>query len=224
MKNFIPFSYEIKNLDDKGVVQFYANAFSNVDSDKDISLPGSFKKTLNENFSRLRHFKYHDPRLMPGAIKEAKEDEVGLLVTSQLILSTQLGRETYEEYKAMADVGKQMEHSIGVNAIKHTTNKEGQREVAEWKLWEVSTLTAWGANDRSGTVTIKSLDDMTEEELRVEILYLKALLNISSYNELQLEQIEKQINYLNEVKAGMGAAEKHSEITTVAEWRTLLNI
>ena len=225
MKDFIATSYEIKSLDERGVVVFLANAFNNVDSDKDISLPGSFKKTLVENFSRLRHFKYHDPRLMPGAIKEAVETHEGLQVTSQLILKTQLGAETYEEYKAMAEAGKQMEHSIGVNAIKSTENKDsGIREVSEWKLWEVSTLTAWGANDKAGTLSVKGLDEMSRDELESELLYLKALLNIRSYTELQLEQIEKQINYLDKVKAGLGAADKHSGSTTFAEWRTLLNL
>jgi len=225
MKEFIPTSYQIKDLDEKGVVVFLANAFNNVDSDKDISLPGSFKKTLSENFSRLRHFKYHDPRLMPGAIKEAIETNEGLQVASQLILKTQLGSETYEEYKAMIEAGKQMEHSIGVNAIKAAENKStGVREVSEWKLWEVSTLTAWGANDKAGTLSVKSLEDMTREEMERELMYLKALLNISSYSDLQLEHIEKQINYLKEVKAGLGAAEQHSDSTTLAEWKQMLNL
>lgn len=221
MKNFIPCNYLIKDLTEKGLVSFYANVFNNVDSDYDVSAPGSFKKTLKDNGSRLRHFKYHDTRLMPGVIVEAKEDEIGLLVTSQLILETQLGRETYEEYKALAMAGKQMEHSVGVNAIKYDKDQtKGIRTVNEWKLWEVSTLTAWGANPGALAQSVK---EMNPDEIQTEISFLRGLLNIKSYDELKLEEIEKQINYLNNVKAVLGAAEMHSESNTVAEWRNILS-
>jgi HK97 family phage prohead protease len=220
MKEFVPCNYVIKDLTEKGVVQFYANTFNSVDTDYDISLPGSFKKTLKDNGKRLRHFKYHDPRLMPGVIVEAKEDEIGLLVTSQLILETQLGRETYEEYKALADAGTQMEHSIGVQAIKYEMDeKKGIRTVSEWKLWEVSTLTAWGANDGSLTREIKSEKEMVEQ-----IAFLKALLNIKSYDDVKLEEIDKQINYLLSLKAVPGAAAQHSRGNTLEEWKRLLNL
>ncbi len=227
MKEFRGCNYEIKSLDDKGIVQFYANVFHNLDSDRDISLPGSFSKTLSENAKRLRHFKYHDSRLMPGVVIEAKEDEVGLLVTSQLIMNTQLGKETYEEYKAMFDAGKQMEHSIGCNAIKYERDEaEDCRKVAEWKLWEVSTLTAWGANDKALAVSLKNLQDISREDLEREIVFLKGLLNISSYSELKLEQIEKQYNFLDKLKAGMQPEDKSltTDITTLKEFKELLGL
>lgn len=230
MKEFRGCTYEIKSLDDKGIVQFYANTFHNMDSDRDISLPGSFSKTLSENAKRLRHFKYHDSRLMPGVVIEAKEDEVGLLVTSQLIMNTQLGKETYEEYKAMFDAGKQMEHSIGCNAIKYDVTDPDDwdkriRRVSEWKLWEVSTLTAWGANDRALAVSLKNLHEISREDLEKEIVFLKGLLNISSYSELKLEQIEKQYNFLDKLKAGMQPeAMLTTDITTLKEFKELLGL
>ena len=225
MKNFIPFSYEIKDLTGKGLVTFIANAFNNVDSDYDISLPGSFKKTLRENGKRLRHFKNHDPRLMPGVPVEAKEVEIGLQVTSQLILETQLGRETYEEYKALADAGKQMEHSIGVSAVKYEIDEDkGIRTVSEWKLYEVSTLNAWGANPGALTQNIKSLEDIDNDEILREIIFLRGLLNIKSYDEIKLDKIEQQIKYLNELKAALGAADQHSVSRTFEEWREMLNL
>lgn len=225
MKTFIPCSYEIKDVSEKGVVQFYANTFNNTDSDNDISLPGSFKKTLKDNAKRLRHFKNHDPRQMPGVILEAKEDEIGLLITSQLILETQLGRETYEEYKALAQADKQMEHSVGVTAIKHDKDeKSGIRSVSEWKLWEVSTLNAWGANDGALALDVKAMEDASAEDLMREIVFLKSLLNIKTYDELTLEHIERQMNYLNDLKAVLGAAGQHSESNTLSEWKKLLKI
>jgi HK97 family phage prohead protease len=185
-------------------------------------MPGSFKKTLKDNGSRLRHFKYHDTRLMPGVIIEAKEDQIGLLITSQLILETQLGRDTYEEYKALANAGKQMEHSVGVNAVKYERDeKAGIRTVSEWKLWEVSTLTAWGANPAALAQNIKEMDP---DDIQTEICFLRGLLNIKSYDDLKLEEIEKQINYLDKVKAVLGAVSPHSESNTLAEWKLMLNL
>ena len=205
MNNLLVCSKEIKEVDPDGTVLFYANTFNFEDSDGDISLPGSFAKTLKENAARLRHLKYHDTRLMPGVIKEASEDQVGLLIKSQLILNTQLGKETYEEYRAMFDAGKQMEHSVRVQAIKFVEDRTNPdkyvRKVSEWKLWEVSTLTAWGANSQALAIAVKEMKNASREELEGELTYLKALLNIKSYDDYKAEQIEKQITYLNDLKA-----------------------
>ena len=207
MNNLLVCSKEIKEVDPDGTVIFYGNTFHNEDSDGDISLPGSFSKTIKENAARIRHLKYHDTRLMPGVIKEISEDQAGLLVKSQLILTTQLGKETYEEYKAMHASGKQMEHSVRVQAVKfvedRTDPNKYSRKVSEWKLWEVSTLTAWGANSQALSVSIKSLKDATREDVENELLYLKALLNIRSYDDYKAEEIDKQITYLNTLKAAL---------------------
>ena len=54
------------NLDTKGRVLIAVNAFGNTDSDGDISAPGSFKKTLKENFNRVRWFLNHDTTILLG--------------------------------------------------------------------------------------------------------------------------------------------------------------
>lgn len=224
MKDFISTCFEIKELDDKGTVTFIANAFGNIDSDNDISNPGSFKKTISENAKRIRHFKYHNSQLMPGVIQELKETDIGLEVTSQLILGTQLGRETYEEYKAMFAAGKQMEHSIGVNAIKFEI-KDDIRTVSEWKLWEVSTLTAWGSNDKALALSLKDIETASREEIEKELIFLKGLLNVSFYSDLKLEQIEKQYNFINTLKAGMESEQKATTSqATLQEFKRLMNL
>ena len=239
--NIIVCNKEIKEVDPQGTVIFYANTFNNLDGDGDISLPGSFKKTLKENASRLRHLKYHDTRLMPGVIREISEDQTGLLVKSQLILNTQLGKETYEEYKAMFDAGKQMEHSVRVEAIKYEESEEQTetyrssgmtiltpvRKVSEWKLWEVSTLTAWGANSQALSVSVKDLKDASREQIETEIVFCKALLNIQSYDDLKLEMIEKQIAYLQKISIKLKAAlqpESTTDSRTLEELNKLLTL
>lgn len=54
---FKQLSYDLKDLDEnKGIVVAYANAYNFKDSDGDISAPGSFNKTVTENFKRIRVF------------------------------------------------------------------------------------------------------------------------------------------------------------------------
>jgi len=201
MKKYIPHYCEVKDIDEKGRVLFYANAFNNVDSDGDMSMPGSFTKTIQEGRKRLRHLKWHDTRYMIGAIKDIREDKEGLIVDSQLMLGTQLGKETYEEYKALAEVGQKMEHSVAVVPVKYEIDHDAEiRQVTEWKLWEVSTVT-WGANPEALTVDVKNLKKYTRQDIENDIRMLRAMMNIESYDNLKLEQLEKQINYLNELKA-----------------------
>ena len=227
MNSLLVCNKEIKEVDPDGTVLFYANVFNNTDSDGDLSLPGSFSKTLKENASRLRHLKYHDTRLMPGVIKEATEDQVGLLIKSQLILNTQLGKETYEEYKAMHEAGKQMEHSVRVNPVKYAEDRTDPnnviRKVSEWKLWEVSTLTAWGANSQALSISVKNMKDATREDLESELTYLKALLNIQSYSDYKLESIEKQISYLLKLKAALQPGDTTDSRTLQEKMNEVIN-
>jgi HK97 family phage prohead protease len=189
----------LKDIDEKGVVTFYFSAFGNRDSDGDITLPGAFKKTFSENKERVRHFKNHDSRLTPGVVKELGEDTFGAWARSQLILGTQLGRDTYEEYKA----GAIKEHSFGFEYTKwNTTEDPGTRErtrtVSEYKLWEVSSLNSWGANPLTYTVDVKSEKDLIE--------YFDVLLSLQKGQfsdeylktvELKIKQIEQHIKTLN---------------------------
>ena len=148
----------IKDVDEKGVVTFYFSAFNNWDSDNDRTMPGAFQKTMKENFNRIRHFKNHDSRLACGVLKELGEDTYGAWGRSQLILGTQTGRDTHEEYK----VGAIKEHSFGYDYVKYSDEKDPdnpwsrRRTVTEYKLWEVSSLTSWGANELTAVIDIKN--------------------------------------------------------------------
>lgn len=215
----------IKDVDGKGVVQFYASIFGNMDKYRDIVEPGAFKKTIKENFKEIQHYKNHDSYMMPGVVTDLKEDEKGLLVTSQLIMKTQLGQETYEEYKAMAEAGKSMFHSIGYYPIK--SEKEvikpavgNQDEEAVWHLKEiflreVSTLTAHPANDQALTVGIKSFENMDIEELLIEDHFYKNLLN-SRFNKIELEKMEAIKNHITALiqeRAGLTTPSKGQPLT-----------
>ena len=47
------------DVDEKGVVTVAVNGIGVKDSQDDISMPGSFNKTLKENFNRMRWFLNH---------------------------------------------------------------------------------------------------------------------------------------------------------------------
>ncbi len=190
---------EIKDVTQSGTVVFYASVFGNTDFGGDIVEPGAFKKTLKENMKNIRHFKHHNPNLMPGVLHDLKEDSYGLLATSKLILNTQLGKETYEEYKAMIDAGKSMDHSIGYATIKSENDEENEtRKLKEVRLYEVSTLTEWGMNELAQTVSVKNLDQLDLNKLLTEKKYYELLLKCSFTDaKLQhLEQFKKHVDSL----------------------------
>ncbi len=175
---------QVKDVDSAGTVQFYASIFNTPDRVMDIVVPGAFKKTITENFKEIQHYKNHDSRVMPAVIREMIEDGTGLLVTSKLILSTQAGKETYEEYKAMAEAGKSMSHSIGYIPVKGDPSGDFYY-LKEIGLLEVSTLTARPAHPDALTVDVKTVD------------YLRAMLKTDLPDE-ELEELEK---IKNEIEA-----------------------
>ena len=149
MKEFKKLEYDIKDIDDKRIVTFYYNAFGNEDSDGDITNESTHTKTQKEGIKRVKHFKNHNYTLTPGVIKELGTDSFGAWARSQLIMKTQLGADTYEEYKA----GAITEHSFGFDIL--SRDKEDKRLITEVKLWEVSSLSHWGANEMTPVIDIK---------------------------------------------------------------------
>ena len=177
---------ELKDLDEKGTVTFYYNAFNNEDSDGEISLPGSHSKSQSENKARIKHFKNHNKYMTPGVIKEMGEDSVGAWARSQLILDSTLGKDTYAEYKA----GAITEHSFGFDVLNEGRSQKGVRLLKEFKIWEVSSLNAWGANEMTPVTDIKSLFDACE--LLDKLLKLQK----ADFTDEKLQKIELKINDL----------------------------
>ena len=173
---------EIKGIDEaQGIVEMYINAFRNEDSDQDISAKGSFKKTIKDNFKRIKHFLNHTGDLLLGLPLKFIEDDFGLLVTSQMNLAKQLVKDVFADYVLFANNDRTLEHSVRVQDIKRDTNNE--KIVLEWKLWEYSTLYTWGSNEKTPLVNIKSMDDLElmikdgnysdEKSRQIESLYDK---------------------------------------------------
>lgn len=205
---------KVEDIDEKGKVKFYASVFNSKDRVGDIVLKGAYTKTLAENFKEIQHFKNHDSRLMPGVVMEAKEDSNGLLIVSSLIMGTQLGKETYEEYKAMAAAGKSMFHSIGYIPVKEE-QKDEANYLKEIYLREVSTLTAHPAHPQALTVDVKSEVDYLNELLKSDLSDVKLE---------KIEQIRNKINALYEERAAKALDSEKEPQITINELKNIFKI
>jgi len=129
------FMFDIKSVEDNGIVEGYAAVFGNKDLGNDIIDPGAFKKTINER-KNVPLLWYHQPPEVLGLVFEMEEDNKGLKSRSQINLDTQLGREKFSLIRQGAIKGM----SIGFEAIKETWDGTVRR-IKEIKLWEISLVT-----------------------------------------------------------------------------------
>jgi len=188
--DFKQLSYDLKDLDEsKGIIVAYANAYNNKDSDGDISAPGSFTKTVSENFKRIRVLKDHNPTMMIGVpLSIDAKDSYGLLTTSQFNMNKPLGKDMFTDVKLMHDSGLNAELSIGYQVLQR--DAKNKSIINEYKLMEYSFLSSWAANELATVQDIKSIKshygilslieksynlDYSDQRLRQIEIILKAL-------------------------------------------------
>lgn len=194
MEKFRSLQYRTKanDVDEaKGIVIIDVNAFGVKDSQGDISMPGSFKKTLQEGFGRVKWLRNHRTDQQIGVPIEGAEVDNNLRVKGALHMNTQMGREVFEMYKLNAEYGRTMEHSIGVRAIKR--DAKDSAKVLEWQLFEFSTLDAWGANPKTGLVDIKSA---SPRQVKEAIDFLKFAIREGDFSEETYKQHDMELNLL----------------------------
>ena len=181
-ENYQRLLYKTKanDLDEsRGIVTVAVNGIGIVDSQNDISMPGSFNKTQ-----------------LLGVPLSGEEKDGNLVMVGQLNLAKQIGRDTLEDYKLYAAAGRTLEHSIGVQAIKR--DPEDKRKVLEWKMWEYSTLTSWGSNPQTFLVGIKNDNPTT---VRENIEFIRRALQMR-YTDERLKQYEMRLDMLNKALEG----------------------
>jgi HK97 family phage prohead protease len=152
---------EIKDIDSKqGVITGYFSAFGNIDSDGDIMMPGAFKRSIQdwgpEAKGRIKHLMNHDPSQPLGKILELKEDGYGLYYRSQ-IGKHRLG----QDFIKMVESDLIKEHSIGFRTLREQKS-DTANEIHEVMLFEGSSLTAWGANEATPVINMKSITSVEE--------------------------------------------------------------
>jgi HK97 family phage prohead protease len=175
-------SAEIMDMNPKqGIVTGYFSKFNNVDSDGDIIRPGAFAKTISEQgpnsaLPRIKHLMNHEPSQPLGKLLSLTEDSYGLAYESQIG-----SHEGGEDFIKMIESGLITEHSIGFKIIKRNQIQSyesylrnpaaGQFEITEIKLYEGSSLTAWGANPLTPITSLKSeveVDRIIKQQAAIE--------------------------------------------------------
>lgn len=198
---------QFKDADVKaGIITGYFANFNTVDSDGDIIRPGAFTKTIKENGPhsgkpRIKHLLNHDSYKPIGNLLDLKEDSVGLYYESK-IGTHELGA----DFIKMVESGLITEHSIGFRTIKRNQIGDGKYEEgkAEWelvelKLWEGSSLTAWGANQYTPITGIKSEDKkLIAEKASKRIDLLTKALKDGTFTDETLGLLEIELKQLQQ--------------------------
>ena len=189
---FKSFEHQVKDIDAaKGIVTVYINAFNNEDSDGDISLPGSFKRTFKNNGKTIQHWLNHDRDKLLGVPLELKEDDFGAIAVSQINIKKQLGADVFEDYKLFAEHDKTLQHSVRVIPMKFEEDRSKDkylRRVSEWKLiMEFSTLYGWGSNQNTPLIDIKEMKD------------LELMMREGNYSDEKARLIEETYNKLKQL-------------------------
>lgn len=154
----------IKDVDGKkGIITGYFSVFNNEDSDGDTILKGAFTKTISERGPqstqpRIKHLRNHNIYEPIGTLTELKEDTKGLYYESMPGTHT-IGVDTVK----MIESGLITEHSFGFEVVRkqvvdpNADWRDRKQILQELKMWEGSSLTAWGANERTGGAALKSM-------------------------------------------------------------------
>jgi HK97 family phage prohead protease len=156
---------ELSEFDDQtGVISGYANVYNIKDFQGDISVFGSFTKTVNERKNKIKIFKNHSPQLVGIPIELDITDTYGLGLKAKMLLNTDIGRDAYNEVKFLYENGFETGMSIGGNIVKR--NPKNKSEVLEYRLNEISVLTTNDpANELSIVSLVKSINEMEEETI-----------------------------------------------------------
>ena len=203
--NYKSFEGNVKDVDSKqGIVSGYFSAFGMVDADGDIMMPGAFKRSIQdwgpEAKGRVKHLLNHDPSQPLGKILELKEDSYGLYYRSQ-VGSHRLG----QDFIKMVESDLIGEHSIGFRILREQKAAEAN-EIHEVMLFEGSSLTAWGANEYTPILGIKSLSDYSKIQEQIKS-FEKFIRNSDVTDEtielclIKVRQLAQAIEKTNSTKA-----------------------
>ncbi len=152
---------ELKSLDEQGRFAGYASLFGNIDNQKDIVERGAFAATLRQPLTKIKLLWQHQMGEPIGQITRLFEDNKGLYVEGQLLLSVQRAREAYELIKSGAMDGL----SIGYRPHDYRIDAQtGIRQINQLDLFEISLVT-FPANQQAGVMVVKSNDSLPPSQL-----------------------------------------------------------
>jgi HK97 family phage prohead protease len=150
--------------EDGGKISGYASVFSITDSQGDVIEKGAFKESL-KTFITQDHLPkmlwQHQAETPIGKWTCIREDDYGLYVEGQLLLSLPKGREAYDMIKNKMVDGL----SIGCRVVESIKGeKAGERLIKRVELVEISLVT-FAANQCAKILSVKSLRTYQQELL-----------------------------------------------------------
>jgi len=212
--DFKQISQEVKDLDSKaGIVTAYANVYNNIDSDGDISAPGSFNKTVTENAKRIRVLKDHNSTIVLGVHKEMNpNDPYGLYTVTQFNMNKEISRDMFTDITMAKEHGLNAELSIGYGIV--ARDQKNKAMITEYKLWEYSFLSSWAANELAIVGDIKS--HKSPEQV---ITLLTKMYNLP-YSDSRLVQVETILKSLEKEPLN----NQHLNSEPVDEYKLITNL
>lgn len=215
--SFKQLSYDLKDLDEaKGIIVAYANVYNNKDNVGDISAPGSFDKTVSENFKRIRVLKDHNPTIMIGIPLEIDtKDSYGLLTTTKFNMKKDSARDMFNDVQLMHDNGLNAELSIGYKAVKR--DLKNKSIIQEYFLGEYSFLSNWAANPLATVRDIKSI------KTHYGILSLIEKSYNLNYSDTRLKEIEILLKSLSDEPFEEDTQDDKPIIDAIKSFRESLN-
>lgn len=151
--------FEVKSVKSDGKFTGYASVFGELDSYRDIVMPGAFAKSLKDDYAAKKRFVpmlwQHNAYAPIGIYPEIYEDGKGLYVEGQCNMKVQQGQECH----ALMDQGALTGLSIGYTTVRYDWNEDTEvRSLIQVNLWEVSPVT-FPAGD-SARAQVKSLAEV----------------------------------------------------------------
>lgn len=157
MKNFLIRPFEVKEVRDNGTFEGIASPFGELDSYRDIVMPGAFGKSIAAFKARGRKVPMlwqHSSREPIGVYTDLKETSTELYVHGECNMKVQKGIECH----ALMQQGALTGLSIGYNTIvSQWDEKQEIRSLIELELWEISPVT-FPAADSARVTLVKSLE------------------------------------------------------------------
>jgi hypothetical protein len=168
------FKLEDFKAEDTGKVTCIFSRFNMRDHDGDVTVPGAFSEGAPVRISQWGHGSW-SPGLLPVGKGAIASDDTVATMTGQFFLKTQAGADTFEVVREMGDM---QEWSYQYDPVLSDTGDfEGEqvRFLRKLIVNEVSPVML-GAGIGTRTTSVKSLADMTPDDLERQAIELAAAL------------------------------------------------
>lgn len=158
--------FQVKSVESSGKFTGYASVFGELDSYRDIVMPGAFKNTLREDFvnksRKVPMLRSHDIDNPIGVYEVVGEDKIGLYVEGQCNMDVQVARETH----SLIGQGAMTGLSIGYTTVTSEWDEKNlTRKLIEVNLWEISPVVfPAGDNARAQVKSLAEVATMSELE------------------------------------------------------------